>query len=80
MGPDQLLRCCLDKAGAAEDFPFGEQVSVFKVAGKVFAIADLDGARWRSASSAIPTWPKRYGPNTAVSDPVTTSTSGTGTR
>jgi predicted DNA-binding protein (MmcQ/YjbR family) len=33
----------LGKPGALEDFPFGEQVSVFKVAGKLFAIAELNG-------------------------------------
>ena len=44
MTPNELRRCCLSKPGAFEDFPFGEQVSVFKVAGKVFAITDLDGA------------------------------------
>jgi predicted DNA-binding protein (MmcQ/YjbR family) len=31
------------KPGAVEDFPFGEQVSVFKVKGKMFALAALDG-------------------------------------
>ena len=41
MGPAALRRCCLARPGAVEDFPFGEAVSVFKVAGKVFAIADL---------------------------------------
>lgn len=40
---DELRRCCLGKPGAGEDFPFGEQVSVFKVAGKMFAPMDLDG-------------------------------------
>lgn len=43
MTSDELRRCCLDKPGAVEDFPFGEQVSVFKVAGKMFALSDLDG-------------------------------------
>ena len=43
MTPDELHRSCLSKPSAFEDFPFGEQVSVFKVAGKVFAITDLDG-------------------------------------
>ena len=43
MTPDELRRCCLRKPGATEDFPFGEQVSVFKVAGKMFALSDLDG-------------------------------------
>jgi len=29
--------------GAVEDFPFGDEVSVFKVAGKMFALCNLDG-------------------------------------
>jgi predicted DNA-binding protein (MmcQ/YjbR family) len=40
--PNELRRSCLGKPGAFEDFPFGEQVSVFKVGSKVFAIADLN--------------------------------------
>ncbi len=43
MTADELRRCCLGKPGAVEDFPFGEQVSVFKVAGKMFALSDLEG-------------------------------------
>lgn len=41
MTPETLRQYCLDQPGAVEDFPFGEQVSVFKVATKMFAIADL---------------------------------------
>jgi predicted DNA-binding protein (MmcQ/YjbR family) len=41
--PNELRRHCLGQPGAFEDFPFGEQVSVFKVADKVFAITDLAG-------------------------------------
>jgi predicted DNA-binding protein (MmcQ/YjbR family) len=33
---------CLAKPGTAEGTPFGEQVLVFKVAGKMFALAALD--------------------------------------
>ena len=33
---------CLSKPGATEDTPFGEDVLVFKVGGKVFALAPLD--------------------------------------
>jgi predicted DNA-binding protein (MmcQ/YjbR family) len=33
---------CLGKPGASEDMPFGEDVLVFKVAGKMFALAPLD--------------------------------------
>src|SRR3954447_8272150 len=43
MTPDELRRSCLARPGAVEDFPFGEQGSVFKVKGKMFALADLDG-------------------------------------
>jgi predicted DNA-binding protein (MmcQ/YjbR family) len=43
MTSDELRHSCLAKPGAVEDFPFGEQVSVFKVAGKMFALSDLDG-------------------------------------
>jgi predicted DNA-binding protein (MmcQ/YjbR family) len=38
----ELRRWCLSKAGVFEDFPFGEQTSVFKVAGKMFALSALD--------------------------------------
>src|SRR5947208_7541453 len=33
---------CLSKVAAAESMPFGEDVLVFKVAGKIFALAPLD--------------------------------------
>lgn len=33
---------CLAKKGVTEGFPFGETVLVFKVAGKMFALASLD--------------------------------------
>jgi predicted DNA-binding protein (MmcQ/YjbR family) len=37
----ELQRCCLDRAGAIEDFPFGPATSVFKVGGKMFALSGL---------------------------------------
>jgi predicted DNA-binding protein (MmcQ/YjbR family) len=37
-----LRRWCLARKGATEDFPFGERTSVFKVAGKMFALSALD--------------------------------------
>jgi len=36
-----LRRRCLAFPGATEEFPFGEGVSVFKVAGKMFALSIL---------------------------------------
>jgi predicted DNA-binding protein (MmcQ/YjbR family) len=38
----QLRRWCLKQGGAVEEFPFGPEHSVFKVAGKMFAISALD--------------------------------------
>ena len=39
---DDLRTHCLAKPGATEDLPFGPDVLVFKVAGKMFALARLD--------------------------------------
>jgi predicted DNA-binding protein (MmcQ/YjbR family) len=41
MLPDELRECCLSHAGAEETFPFGPATSVFKVAGKMFALSQL---------------------------------------
>ncbi len=43
MTADELRAWCLDQNGAMEDFPFGPHTSVFKVAGKMFALSALDG-------------------------------------
>ena len=37
----ELRTFCLTHPGAVEEFPFNPQTSVFKVAGKIFAIAPL---------------------------------------
>ncbi|MGH2899847.1 MAG: MmcQ/YjbR family DNA-binding protein [Solirubrobacteraceae bacterium] len=39
-----LRALCLSHLGAVEEFPFGPDVSVFKVAGKMFALSGLDRA------------------------------------
>jgi predicted DNA-binding protein (MmcQ/YjbR family) len=39
--PDELRETCLGMPGAIEDFPFSPDNSVFKVAGKIFAISNL---------------------------------------
>jgi len=36
-----LKACCLQRNGAVEEFPFGDEVSVFKVGGKMFALSFL---------------------------------------
>ena len=38
----ELRRWCLQHPGAIEEFPFGPVTSVFKVAGKIFALSALD--------------------------------------
>ena len=40
--PARLRSFCLERPGSVEEFPFSEGVSVFKVAGKIFAISSLD--------------------------------------
>ena len=43
MTPERLRRLCLSFPGATEEFPFSPGVSVFKVAGKMFALSALGG-------------------------------------
>lgn len=40
---DVLRDYCLSKPHVTEAFPFDEQTLVFKVAGKMFALADVEG-------------------------------------
>ena len=42
MDAKALRAWCLEQNGAVEEFPFGELTSVFKVAGKIFALTALD--------------------------------------
>ncbi|MHC3388278.1 MmcQ/YjbR family DNA-binding protein [Streptomyces lavendulocolor] len=42
MTPERLRAFCLGFNDAVEDFPFGPETSVFKVAGKMFALSALD--------------------------------------
>jgi predicted DNA-binding protein (MmcQ/YjbR family) len=41
MEPEELRDRCLAFRGAQETFPFGQENSVFKVAGKIFALSRL---------------------------------------
>ncbi|HEX2413875.1 MAG TPA: MmcQ/YjbR family DNA-binding protein [Thermoleophilaceae bacterium] len=41
LSPARLRRRCLDLPGSVEEFPFGPETSVFKVAGKMFALSPL---------------------------------------
>ena len=42
MDSRELKMRCLGWPGASEEFPFGDEVSVFKVGGKMFALCALD--------------------------------------
>jgi len=42
MTGDELRELCLSQVAAEETYPFGEDTSVFKVAGKIFALSPLD--------------------------------------
>ena len=44
MNPQELRSFCLSFNAAVEDFPFGPEVSVFKVCGKLFALTWLDAS------------------------------------
>ncbi|GHF39465.1 putative DNA-binding protein (MmcQ/YjbR family) [Amycolatopsis bartoniae] len=54
MTPAELKRCCLAMPGAHEEFPFGEGNSVFKVAGKMFALSPLDSSPLRVSLKCDP--------------------------
>jgi predicted DNA-binding protein (MmcQ/YjbR family) len=38
---DWVMAACTAKPGAAEDYPFGDEVAVYKVAGRMFALVPL---------------------------------------
>ncbi len=54
MTPEELRSACLAFAGAGEEFPFGPQISVFKVAGKVFALGPLHAVPLRVSLKCDP--------------------------
>ena len=43
-GGTGVMAACAAKPGAVEDYPFGDDVAVFKVAGRIFALVPLGGA------------------------------------
>jgi predicted DNA-binding protein (MmcQ/YjbR family) len=43
MTRDQVLDLCASMPGAIEDYPFGDEVAVFKIGGKMFALIMLAG-------------------------------------
>ena len=43
MNIEEIREYCIRKPGVTEGFPFGEDTLVFKVNGKIFVLANLDG-------------------------------------
>lgn len=41
---DQVIAACGAKPGSTEDYPFGDEVAVFKVAGRMFVLVSLGPA------------------------------------
>jgi predicted DNA-binding protein (MmcQ/YjbR family) len=54
MSPAELRNRCLALAGAEETFPFGPRTSVFKVAGKMFALSQLGAESLRVSLKCEP--------------------------
>ena len=43
MTRDEMMVACLAYPGAVEDYPFGDEVAVFRVGGRMFALVSLVG-------------------------------------
>jgi predicted DNA-binding protein (MmcQ/YjbR family) len=56
MTRDQVLDLCARLPGAAEDYPFGDDVAVFKVDGKMFALVALAGDPGSVSLKCDPDW------------------------
>ncbi len=54
MDQHELKAQCLALPGAGEEFPFGDEVSVFKVGGKMFAACRLDDKPLRLSINCDP--------------------------
>jgi predicted DNA-binding protein (MmcQ/YjbR family) len=54
MNPAELRDLCLSFTGAEETFPFGPKTSVFKVAGKMFALTQLGAESLRVSLKCEP--------------------------
>jgi predicted DNA-binding protein (MmcQ/YjbR family) len=55
MNRDDLRDYCLSKPAAVEDFPFGEEVAVMKVMGKMFALLPV-GSSAQISLKCDPDW------------------------
>ena len=55
MDRDGVLDYCGRRPGAVEDYPFGDDVAVFKVGGRVFALCSLSGQSGNVSLKCDPT-------------------------
>ena len=51
---DEVIAVCSAKPGSVEDYPFGDEVAAFKVAGKMFALVTLGPAPGRVSLKCDP--------------------------
>ena len=56
MTRDDVLEACADLPGSVEDAPFGDEVAVFKVGGKMFALVMLAGEPGSVNLKCDPDW------------------------
>lgn len=56
MTRDQVLDLCSNLPGAVEDYPFGDDVAVFKIGGKMFALVMLSGEPGSVNLKCDPDW------------------------
>jgi predicted DNA-binding protein (MmcQ/YjbR family) len=76
----ELRLWCVRQPGAIEDFPFGPEHSVFKVAGKMFALSALDRTPLEVSVKCEPDLAVALRDSYPAIRPAITSTSATGTR
>jgi predicted DNA-binding protein (MmcQ/YjbR family) len=64
MDRSRVMEFCLERTAAVEDYPFGDEVAVFKVMGKMFALVGLDGEPGRMTLKCDPEraleWREQY--------------------
>ena len=76
---DWVMAACTANPGAAEDYPFGGEVAVFKVAGRMFALVPLGEVPGSVSLKCDPDLAAGLRAATPGSGPATTSASGTRT-
>ena len=79
MTRDEVLDFCSQQQSAVEDAPFGDEVAVFKVGGKMFALVMLGEDPGRVNLKCDPDWALELRAQHRRCSPATTPTSGTGT-